>query len=527
MRKIYTINSILLLAVVLFSCNDYLDEQPRKGNGIELKTFEQLEAIINARTEGTDRQLNADLNAAQLYMSDCFSLPAAWAAEADWATILGGDNTLFHLNCLQPKYTDVLDGNNTVWLLSFRNIFIANTVLVYMDKVTGGTKEQRELLAQRAHFLRAFHYYELANCYCVPYCEANLQELGLPINTDLTYKSSYPRASLREVYEFIESELTQALDLSIPLKENGSRKAWRENSSAVNSFAARFYLTKGDYAKAQEFAEKALALNADLGDFNDNTFLKEELSAIDEETKTTNWFNQSYNTNTGLLTPELQKSYYKREFSHGLTWASPSDKFTNSFDQTYDLRYKYFYYPNYSTMAVFGFAYFYGVPETATGYTYFSDDIFESGPCTAEAILIKAEAMARQGKWSEAISYLNTQFRPYRISNDAPAEKKNLSAGNQQEAIAAILKERMLEFPYTLRWHDIRRCNFNDDPNDDITIKRTFYELDPTGTHAPLFSGNIIEYTLGPNSNKYLYTMAIPASEDVVSEGSIEQNKYE
>ena len=109
MRKIYTINSILLLAVVLFSCNDYLDEQPRKGNGIELKTFEQLEAIINARTEGTDRQLNADLNAAQLYMSDCFSLPAAWAAEADWATILGGDNTLFHLNCLQPKYTE---GNN-------------------------------------------------------------------------------------------------------------------------------------------------------------------------------------------------------------------------------------------------------------------------------------------------------------------------------------------------------------------------------------------------------------------------------
>lgn len=85
----------------------------------------------------------------------------------------------------------------------------------------------------------------------------------------------------------------------------------------------------------------------------------------------------------------------------------------------------------------------------------------------------------------------------------------------------------MLEFPYTLRWHDIRRCNFNDDPNDDITIKRTFYELDPTGTHAPLFSGNIIEYTLGPNSNKYLYTMAIPASEVVVSEGSIEQNKYE
>ena len=247
---------------------------------------------------------------------------------------------------------------------------------------------------------------------------------------------------------------------------------------------------------------------------------------MDGMTEATNWYNETYNNTTGLLTPELQKSYYKREFSHGTTWPSPSDSFLNSFDQTYDLRYKYFYYPDYSTMAVFGVAYAFGVPSTASGYSYYSDDIFESGPCTAEVILIKAEAMARQGKWSEALNYLNTQFRPYRISNDAPAEKKNLTAGNQQEAIALILKERMLEFPYTLRWHDIRRCNFNDDPNDDITIKRKFYELDPTNTHAPLYEGNIIEYTLGPNSNKYLYTMAIPASEVVISEGSIEQNRY-
>lgn len=526
MKKIYTISSIFLLAMALFSCNDYLDEQPRKGNGIELKTFEQLEAIINARTENNDRQLNVDLNMAQLYMSDCFSLPAEWAPDVDWESILMGDYTLFHLNCLQPQYTDVLDGNSTVWLLSFRNIFIANTVLVYLDKVTGGTAEQRDILTQRAHFLRAFHYYELANCYCVPYCEANFQEPGVPINTDLTYKSSYSRASLKEVYEFIESELTQALDLSIPLKENGNRKAWRENSSAVNSFAARFYLTKGDYAKVQEYAEKALALNAELGNFNDETFLYKATSEVDGMTEATNWYNETYNNTTGLLTPELQKSYYKREFSHGTTWPSPSDSFLNSFDQTYDLRYKYFYYPDYSTMAVFGFAYAYGVPSTASGYSYYSDDIFESGPCTAEVILIKAEAMARQGKWNEALNYLNTQFRPYRISNDAPAEKKNLTAGNQQEAIALILKERMLEFPYTLRWHDIRRCNFNDDPNDDITIKRKFYELDPTNTHAPLYEGNIIEYTLGPNSNKYLYTMAIPASEVVISEGSIEQNRY-
>ena len=84
----------------------------------------------------------------------------------------------------------------------------------------------------------------------------------------------------------------------------------------------------------------------------------------------------------------------------------------------------------------------------------------------------------------------------------------------------------MREFPFTLRWHDIRRCNFNDDPNDDITITREFYEIDPSGVHAPLYD-EIVEYTLTPKSNKYIYTMAIPSTEVTVSNGMIEQNKYE
>ena len=113
-------------------------------------------------------------------------------------------------------------------------------------------------------------------------------------------------------------------------------------------------------------------------------------------------------------------------------------------------------------------------------------------------LLIKAEAMARQGQWNDALTYLNTNFRPYRISSEAPADAVSLTAANKDEAIDVILKERMREFPFTLRWHDIRRCNFNNDPNDDVTITRRFYKLSSTGAHSPIFDDEPVEYTLTP-----------------------------
>ena len=526
MRNITKISSIILLATALFGCNDYLDEQPRKGNGVELKTIDQLEALLAARVDGMDRQLLWDYNAAQRYMTDCYEMPTDVGFNAAFEAL--EDYTAFQLNCFQPQYTQELTASGTAWLMGFKNIYMANTVLTYLEKVTGGTEAQRNLLEKRAHFMRAYHYYELANCYCVPYCEANLNELGLPINSDLEYKSSYARSSLKEVYDFIESELQLSLDIATPLIENDIRKVWRENNAAVNGFAARFYLTKGDYAKAKEYAEKALAYNSDITDYNNSEiiFMDVAYDYMGTEYPAVNWYvtTQYDGLSTGMLIAEYQKSYYRR-ISFSNAWVIPSQKFIDSFDKTYDMRYRYFYYEDYGGLAMGGLGIFMGFPKVS-GYSYSGDDAYDSGPCTTEMILIKAEAMARSGQWNEALSYLNTNLRPYRIDQEAPADIKNLAANNKEEAIALILKERMLEFPFTLRWHDIRRCNFNDDPNDDITIRRSFYELNASGTHSPIYE-NSKDYTLDANSNKYTYTMAIPASEVTISNGSIEQNKYE
>lgn len=535
MKKISKISSIILLALTMFSCNDYLDEMPRKGNGIELKTIEQLEALLSARAESMERQAMFDWNDAQRYMSDCYELAVeAYPGNEMWLWF--GDRTAFHLNCFMPQYTQELQAGNSAWLYAFKNIYLANTVLFYLDIVTGGTAEQRNILAQRAHFMRAYNYYELANCYCVPYCEANLNELGLPITTSIIYEEgTYFRSSLKEVYDFIESELQLSMGLSIPLIENGTRKVWRENNAAVNGFAARFYLTKGDYEKAGQFAQKALECNSDLADYNNSSEISQEKLVVQKETDygdfvipeiaydVSTWYLKTKNDKSLMMPAVFQRSYYRRISSSG-TWMIPSQKFLEKLKEG-DLRRKYFYYPQYGDLGLFSMLPGLGL-DFIPGYSYFCGDDFDSGPCTSEMMLIKAESMARQGQWQQAISYLNSDFRPKRISSEA-TDIMNLTASNQNEAIALILEERMLEFPYTLRWHDIRRCNFNNDPNDDVTITRQFYELDPGGIHAPIESGNIVTYTLDARSNKYQYTMAIPASEITVSGGTIEQNKYD
>ena len=83
-----------------------------------------------------------------------------------------------------------------------------------------------------------------------------------------------------------------------------------------------------------------------------------------------------------------------------------------------------------------------------------------------------------------------------------------------------VMEERMREFPFTLRWNDIRRCNFNTDPNDDVTITRNFYNIDQYSVDT----GNIKTYTLTPQSRRY--AVAIPNADIIAGNGDIEQNKY-
>ena len=136
-------------------------------------------------------------------------------------------------------------------------------------------------------------------------------------------------------------------------------------------------------------------------------------------------------------------------------------------------------------------------------------------------LLTKAECQARLGSFGDAMTTVN-QLRAARMDNTAPADRINLSAASQAEAITQILEERRREMPFSMRWFDIRRLNNNDDANDDVeALTREFYPYNNSGV---LIKEPVQTYTLEKNSRRF--AQPILNTEIETSQGAIQQNTY-
>ena len=184
-------------------------------------------------------------------------------------------------------------------------------------------------------------------------------------------------------------------------------------------------------------------------------------------------------------------------------YAVPSEYLLGLYDKQYDLRYRFFYCDDAQNRFLIGMLGFFAM-ENIPGISPYAGDYYSYAPNTAEMKLIIAECQARQGDYVTAMQTLN-DFRRYRIDNSAPTENVSLTAQDKESAIELILEERAMEFPFSRRWNDIRRCNFNEDPSDDITVVRKgFYTVGKDDV-----SDALSDYTLTPESLSG-YAFAIP-----------------
>lgn len=152
------------------------------------------------------------------------------------------------------------------------------------------------------------------------------------------------------------------------------------------------------------------------------------------------------------------------------------------------------------------------------GYMFFFDKL-PSGPTVAEMLLVKAECQARLGQWGEGITTAN-RLRAVRMDSNADLSIINLSASNQDDAIAKILEERRRELPFTHRFSDIRRFNYNDYPADDVVISRNFY---PVSTVIEASKG-LTTIVLDKKSRKY--ARPLPQQDINLTLGAMKQNTY-
>lgn len=509
-----TIQNILLAFVALagMSCNDFLAEKPSKTSSIVPETTDHLEYILNNYSTFSE-----EANQTAIVSSDDYGL---------YTELYDHRNATYDIQTVQFATWDIENvanqSSDQFWSNEYKKIFAANMVLDNLSSVSGEA-EIKEQLRMESHFIRAYSLWELANTYCLPYTEANRNELGLVLKQTTSFDESVERSTLERTYEQIERDLSVALQMTTELTMvNGKYKIWRASRPAVLAFAARYWLFRNDYEQAESYADAALELHNELVDYNTEMRYSNQKTTYTinpgtpEEEVVEVLFPYTHDDREDVTDRlEWKEFYWYRLLYNSSWWYVPSRELIALYDPQYDLRYRYHMVTNYS--------YAKGLTKPAyeyPGWVFFYDDCLPSGPTVAEMILIKAECQARQGNFIEAMNTVNI-LRAKRMDANAGAEIINLSATSKEEAIRQILEERRREMPFTMRWFDIRRLNNNEDTNDDVELSRKFYPYTSSsirGNEAP------VTYTLPKNSRRF--AQPILSSEIESSQGRIQQNTY-
>lgn len=360
---------------------------------------------------------------------------------------------------------EIWEGSTSIdWNNRYQQIFYANYVLEGLGK-TNRTDNPGDYdrLKGTALFYRAHAYYQLSQEFCAPYDKsASNDGYGLPLRLTSDLNVHVDRATVKETYERIVTDLLESLDL---LPENDLYKT-RPVKAATSTLLSRVYLTMQDYDKALTYAETALGTNYKLIDFNK---LKTSVAYPMERFNSEVIFHSQMTQYTPLsssrliMDSTLFRSYAGNDLRKAAWFKSVSGNYT--FKGSYC-----------GSLQIF------------------------NGLAVDECYLTKAECLARNGSVTEAINTLNKLLiTRYKTGSYTP-----FSVTDQKEALAIILKERRKELLFRgIRWTDLRRQNL------DASTATTIYRK---------LNGTV--YKLEPNSPNYI----LPIADDVIQLSNIPQN---
>jgi hypothetical protein len=302
--------------------------------------------------------------------------------------------------------------------------FAPNAGLVSADKANQYVGEAR--------FIRSLCYFYLVNLWAQPYSfTANASHPGIPLVLSAAKNafdsSNYlPRSSVKQVYDQIEADLLEAeTKLPDPPADPFTRVA-RANKGAARALLMRLYLYKGDWTKANQYADiligmnkYSLNVNNPMAAFRPPYTTRESIFSV---------------AMSGADNPNTNNSLGQHYGPRARGDISISLDFIKLMDTTVDLRYRAF--GGDSLMEIYKNAYW------TRKYTGLTTD-FVPVLRYAEVVLSKAEALAKLANGTvdaTAVSLVN-QIRSR--ANAAP-----IAPLTQQELIDLIIRERRIELAF-------------------------------------------------------------------------------
>ncbi len=267
MKKYINRYSLILLAFILFSCEDRLEEIVPEDDIISSSLFETevgaASAIIGIYSTAQDKDT---------FGGTTIAMDAFMADDADF---VGSFTTFADVE----DYVTLSDNTSieVVWRDLYQVIGAANSAInnIPLSPDPNFTQDERNQFIGEAKFLRAMAYLWLANWFSQPFQFDNGNNECVPIITeDFTEPSQVNnfrigRNTLNEVHSFIESDLLDAISF-LPSRINNVGRA---SKGAAMALLARLKLYREEWSEATSLSNEViedsnfvLALNYDFYD---------------------------------------------------------------------------------------------------------------------------------------------------------------------------------------------------------------------------------------------------------------------
>jgi starch-binding outer membrane protein, SusD/RagB family len=399
-----------------------------------------------------------------------------------------------------PKY-NMLANNGiaaNMWSAGYNAIARANRAIAGISPAIVGDAKSKQLVAE-CKFVRALAHFYLVNFYAQGYTfTADASHPGIPYITE-SYTTNdpagnVPRATVKQVYDAMIKDLTEALTDLPSTQSTLSLTKTRATKAAAASLLSRVYLYKEDWASAKTIAGRVIA--GEFGTFSLNAspggvFGPGKYTTAETIFSIPNSVNDNPNTNNAL------PQHYAELGRGDLT---VSQLFRNSATNPYflaDDKRRALILANTKTANAGNF-YTAKYPDVATRADWAPIIRY------AEVLLNYAEASARlaSGVDADALSKLN-MVRNRSLADPTTQAYTVASFATKQDLINAILAERRIELAFEgHRYFDLKRT------------KQSFVRID---------SDRTTQITATYGSDKYI--LPIPQTEVDKSQGVLKQNQ--
>lgn len=217
MKKIY----IGIISLFLISCNDFLDT----------RSYTQKNET-NFPANENDMQSALDAVYARLNYDNKVNVPMFADIMSDDMFGGGAENDT-HVLALENFMVNDMNTWEPIWKKSYEAILRANFLIQNIDQITWSDLENRNRILGEAHFLRSFHYFDLARIFG-----------NIPMPLDYRKPENLPQVSPHVLYGQIAYDMKEAINLipavtfpEIKEKDLGSATKW-----AAEAMMGRIFL---------------------------------------------------------------------------------------------------------------------------------------------------------------------------------------------------------------------------------------------------------------------------------------------